>query len=219
MELCTIIETGHLISTAKIQVIVHGKHITRGFKHMIRFNFGTKQLEQQITQANEWLPATFSQVNWTTHRLAHNKHSSTKFNKKLYHRLLPAVQIKHQQKASNLATCQSCSYAIETNEHIFLYPILKQTEWQTQFLIKLRKYSEKIGTNYTLLAVLFKGLTFYFKQLRFDPTWYTEKYSALIHQQNQIGWFNLLRSPYSTRWTNIQSKITSNTNTTLTATK
>lgn len=52
MKTCEEIKIGPLIKPTKLQVIVKGKHITWNLKSIIKFNYGSKQLEDYIIKEN-----------------------------------------------------------------------------------------------------------------------------------------------------------------------
>ena len=204
MGTCNRINKDPLITPAKLQIVIRGKHITRNIKHKIRSNYMDKELQNQTIRNNNWTIDTFHQVNWKSHGIAHNKHTNKRFNKKFCHGILPTAYIKQQHKETCLNTCPSCNEAIETNEHLFFCNHIKRKTWRTQFLIKLAKKLEKMNTEYTLLNILVKGIETYLLQEEPHYEQYTDKYTRLIIIQNNMGWNNLLKGRFSLEWSKIQ---------------
>jgi hypothetical protein len=179
--------------------------VTYNYKSAIRYAAHGPPLLLYIQQRNDWTPAIIQTIDWRAHELAigHQLHRRVHLTK-LIHDILPTNDNLSRWKPNRLDKCPSCPHPLEDRDHVMRCPHQARQDWRLQFLISLRKTCDKLNTRPYLQDILLTAIEAWFNDEIADFSQFPPTYSALIHQQNLIGWRQLFNGRISKEWSNLQ---------------
>jgi hypothetical protein len=126
------------------------------------------------------------------------------FVTKLHHDLLPTGRrVHHRYQAYYEKSCPSCIHEDEDQAHLFQCPDTLWEEWQVQFVKSIgttKCRSMRVCPNITKL--LTQGIESFLFDTTF-PAYYDDvppRLRLLAEEQRDIGWHQLIRGYWSTRW-------------------
>ena len=70
---CNPIFIGPFIPSTNLQLVINGKEITSKKAQAIRYQYGFQAFHDHILSDTGWHEYTFHNVNWETHRIAHQR--------------------------------------------------------------------------------------------------------------------------------------------------
>jgi hypothetical protein len=92
-----------LFPSAKAQLLINEKTITRKLPQAIRFAAGSIGIRAYLRERNEWTEPILDSVNWEAHGAGHSHHRPQRcYLIKLCHRHLPLGQKLHRRNAKYL---------------------------------------------------------------------------------------------------------------------
>jgi hypothetical protein len=117
---------------------------------------------------------------------------------KFIHDKLPVGKMIARYKETYNHQCPSCQDEYEDRTHILRCQHPERVVWQLKLVTAIRKRCENIPTRPYLMDILIDGLTHWFTDTAFLKEDYLDSYHALIGQQDQLGWYQILLGRFST---------------------
>ena len=187
-----------LFPTAICQLIVGGASVTRKIPQAIRFQAGFQNIRTYLLERNRWSPATFEEIDWTSHGAAHSHHRDQRcYLLKLYHRHLPLGQTIHRRDKKYPARCPGCIHPTETHDHYIGCSAPSRIRWRIQLLAAIKQQTQLTNTADELEATLIDTID---RALAGRPISVSGKFATLLRSQEKIGWRAMLHGYWSVHW-------------------
>ena len=200
----------HVIMSPRARVHVESEKgtVTSNYEEVIRQEVGTPPSMTWMRERNSWEQETANQINWSAHGKA-LKRCPKKRNHliKLVHDILPTTS-QHNSFDDGHRTCPLCTGSKEDVEHIILCMHPTRVEWRQTFLEAVKDFCKETKTHHDIQQLLLQALG---KWTTDDGTVttassYPEEVQAIITQQQLIGWGQLLRGRFGTKWSEYQAQ-------------
>ena len=185
--------------------------ITRHYKRYLRQSVHDPPLRNHLQQRHGWTDTEFLSINWEAFQQAFRKATIPQTHLiKLTHSILPTQSRLHLYDPAISPNCPHCAASLpEDYLHILQCPHPAYLKWRRKFLQKLRHHCDQKNTNPTLRDLLIEGLESWMAQRPPRHVTDSTKYNALVHEQNQIGWYYIIHGWFSNQWVAHQQEYTS----------
>ncbi len=188
------------------QLHCQGQTVTSRYRSTIRREALTPAIRDYTMYRNEWTHANMDMVHWEAHSQALRKNFLHRtFLVKFIHDKLPVGKMIALYKNTFDHRCPSCQDEFEDRTHFLRCPHPERVPWQLQLATAIRKRCDNIPTRPYLMDILIDGLTHWFADTAFIKEEYPLAFHALIDQQDQLGWHQILLGRFGTLWSDLQS--------------
>jgi hypothetical protein len=108
----------------------------------------------------------------------------------------------HRYQAYFEKSCPSCSHEDEDQAHLFQCPDTRREEWRVQFVKSISTKCRSMRVSPNITKLLTQGIESFLFDTTF-PAYDDEvppRLRLLAEEQRAIGWHQLIRGYWSTRW-------------------
>jgi hypothetical protein len=187
-----------LFPSAKCQLIVNEKSVTRKIPQTLRFEAGSIGIRSYLTQHNLWTEATLDTVNWDAHGASHSFHRPHRnFLIKMCHRHLQFGHTWHRRNIKYPPGCPGCLTESDTQDHFLQCRAPSRLAWQVKLLSSLRNQLTKLNTATNLLELI---LTCIDCAIDDRPIPIQGPFHEALRSQELIGWLSMIRGYWSQEW-------------------
>jgi hypothetical protein len=187
-----------LFPTAKCQLIINKKSVTRKIPQTIRFETGSIDIRSYLTQRNLWTEATLDTINWDAHGASHSFHRPYRnFLVKMCHRHLPIGQTLHRRNQKYTPTCPGCLIETESQDHFLQCDAPSRIEWRLKLISTLRRQLAQLNTAENLQELILNCIDSAIDG-RAIPT--GGPFHEALESQETIGWLGMIRGYWSQEW-------------------
>lgn len=187
-----------LFPSAKAQLIIKGKSVTRKLPFAIRYEAGSIGIRTYLKDRNSWTERTLDDIHWDSHGSSHSFHRPQRcFLIKLCHRHLPLGQTLHRRDSKYPSTCPGCREELETQAHFLKCNGDSRIAWRVKLLTELRQQMTKLHTASNLQEAILSCLDNSLAG-RTNPT--RGSFGTALLAQAHIGWTAMFRGYWSLEW-------------------
>jgi hypothetical protein len=187
-----------LFPTAKCQLIINGKSITRKIPECIRFEAGSIGIRSYLMNRNLWNEQTLDDINWDAHGAGHSSHRSHRcYLVKLCHRHLPIGKTLHRRDHKYSPTCPGCRAEPESQDHYLQCAAPSRMLWRIKLITTLRKKLDNLNTDPNLQESILHCID---SALAGRDIAITGPFRDAIEAQARIGWLSMLRGYWTKEW-------------------
>ncbi len=190
---------------SKVMLSIDGTTVTRRLESTIRTTARLPSLINYYLERLHWDQFTFHSVDWATFGSVYQKSKQRNFITKFCFYTLPTGDRLHRRDSSYDNRCPTCHAPDETDDHLLQCPSHARRVWRSDLIQSLLKPIDSL-LDPVLVDILREGLLCWFRTETIDPTPYSTTYQQLLHEQNSIGWNNLLRGKFSAEWNRLQQQ-------------
>jgi hypothetical protein len=179
-----------LFPTARCQLILDGRSITRKIPQAIRHQAGLGDLQTYLMEQNNWTLNTFHEINWEAHGKAHSHHRDQRcYLIKLCHRHLPTGQTLHRRDEKYPARCPGCNNTDESHDHYIGCDAASRIKWRLQLLAALKKQLQTGQTAEPLQDLIVDVID---RAVAGRPISVAGPFEQILRSQERIGWRAML---------------------------
>jgi hypothetical protein len=188
-----------LFPTAKCQLLLAGKSITRKIPQAIRYQAGLENIQTYLMERNKWNQATFHEIAWEAHGKAHAHHRTHQnYLIKLCHPYLPTGRTLHRRNRKYPSRwCPGCNATDETHEHYIGCDAASRIKWRLELLAAIKKQMTVTKTPELLQDLLIDVLD---RALAGRPISVSGPCESILCSQERIGWHAMLHGYWSVEW-------------------
>jgi hypothetical protein len=187
-----------LFPSAKAQLIIKGKSVTRKLPFAIRYEAGSIGIRKYLKDRNSWTERTLNDIHWDSHGASHSYHRPQRcFLIKLCHRHLPVGKTLYQRNPKYPSTCPGCREELETQSHFLKCNGDSRIAWRVKFITDLRQQMTILHTDTNLQEAI---LTCLDNSLAGRPNPTRGPFGAALLAQVHIGWTAMFRGYWSLEW-------------------
>jgi hypothetical protein len=187
-----------LFPSAKCQLIINNKSITRKIPQAIRYEQGSIEIRKYLRQRNTWTAQVLDEIDWDAHGSAHSHHRSQRcYLIKLCHRHLAVGKTLHRRNKKYSPTCPGCRINVETQHHYLQCQAPSRITWRLSLLGTLRQQLTALRTDTNLQELILHCIDC---ALAGRAVATTGPFSAALQSQARIGWLAMLRGYWSQEW-------------------
>ena len=199
--------TVHLLPHAGLQLQFPTGTLTYKLKRALRIARTEPTLEKALKEKYEWEDETFQDVNWEAMRLALRRlraHKTTLL--KHINNISPVGRLVHLYDPKYPEGCPSCEEPVETRQHLYECGGTQRLEWRQTFYKSLAKELGKLDTRMELRELLVTALKAMIEGQDVGSIAIPPGMEELAASQAAIGWRELFKGRFSTKWAEIQQQ-------------
>jgi hypothetical protein len=191
-----------LLPSTGAHLCIGDRTITGHYSGRIREAASLPAYIAHLCKANHWVTAEWTNIDLVVYKrlIARNTHRHVNVVKYV-HDKLPTATIRQYTDATITTTCIQCHASFESFSHVLRCPHPSRRDWRKELLRTIRRHCEDNTTRLVLLQILTKGLESWFTGDLLSTDGFPPDFHRLIHEQNAIGWYALLRGFTSRQWT------------------
>ena len=185
--------------------------VTAHIPECMRFQANGRPLVTYMRTRNNWSDFTVRNINWKAHESALRQTINRKTHMtKLVHDILPTnYQVYRDAKPKQ--RCPECNHEKEDRDHVLRCAAASRDAIKSEAIEKIRVGCQQQHTDPDLQHLLLMALQGWmnepqeeiYRPIAYDfPT----RLSALIQQQNLIGWRHIFNGRFSVRWAELQDE-------------
>ena len=193
-------------SAAQVHLDNHGT-CTYRLPQMLRRAETELPLRQYIQVRNGWTEEIMGMIDWEAHERAIKKNNKRRIHlTKLIHDILPTNYHIHRADPRRQRCLICINGDIEDRDHILRCSGERRDTWRAQMIASLTHRCATLQTDPILARILTEGIHLWLtSDETLMPDKFPPKYSALIRQQNRIGWRQLFSGRLSQEWARLQN--------------
>ena len=179
--------------------------ITYKLKRKLRECRTRPPLVQKLRTDYGWDDDTFRDINWEASRVALTRlrHHKTTMHKHI-NKCTPVGKLVNRYDPKYPAGCPSCDEPIETREHLYQCGSARRQSWRGTFISELRQHLEKSNTGLDIQILLLEGVKAVLEGRTTDTMQVPASVADLAVAQESIGWEEMLKGRFSSRWSRRQ---------------
>jgi hypothetical protein len=191
-----------LLPSTGAHLCIGDRTITGHYSRRIREAASLPEYIEHLSKANHWIQAEWKTIDLVVFKrlIARNTHRHVNVVKYV-HGKLPTAAIRQYTDSAIITTCIHCHASFESFSHVIRCPHSSLQEWRTELLQTIRRHCEDNTTRLVLLQIITNGLASWFSGTLLSTDGFSIDFHQLIHEQNAIGWYALLRGFTSRQWT------------------
>jgi hypothetical protein len=197
-----------LMPRTKVHLVGPQGTITSHYGDYLRHAATATPLQEYIRTKYSWDDSVMTSINWEAHRMALKKLYKRRTHlTKMVFEILPTMA--QMNKFDNgRRTCPSCTCPHEDRDHILRCLATRRVEWRIEFMASFAEFCRKTQTDTEIQMLLRIGWEQWFSSpdgaVTIQPELFSPRLSAIIQQQNLIGWRQLFNGRFSGEWSRVQ---------------